>query len=77
MHAKCSGLKGKLKDDQGYVCPRCHGLTRPIDGQPLTEVVVGDQTLDVVDKFCYLGDTLSSVGCCTSAWGKFRDCFLS
>ena len=80
VHARCSGLTGKIRKDPGYVCPRCRGLARPIDGRPVTEVVVGDQTLDVVDEFCYLGDTLSSGGGCTSAiinrckvaWGKFR-----
>ena len=46
----------------------------------MTEDVDCDKTLDVTDKFCYLGDTLSSGGGCTSAfnnrrnvaWGKFR-----
>ena len=59
-------------------------MTRPIDGRPVTEVVVGDKTLDVVDEFCYLGDTLSSGGDCTSAiinrckvaWGKLRKSLL-
>ena len=42
-------------------------LARPNDGPPVTEVVVGDKTLDVVDVFCYLGDILSSGRGCTSA----------
>ena len=67
--------------DPGFVCLRCRGLARPIDGHQVTEVV-GDKTLDVVDKFCYLCNTLCSVGGCRSlsaiikrckdASGKFR-----
>ena len=54
---------------------------RPIDGRPFLKVKVGDSLLDAVDRFCYLGDTLSAGGGCTtaaiarcrSAWGKFRE----
>ena len=80
VHSKCSGVSGRLRADPEFVCPRCSGLARPIDGRPVTEVVIDDRTLDVVDEFCYLGDMLSSGGGCTSAiinrckvaWGKFR-----
>ena len=39
----------------------------PIDWRLVTEVIVGDKTLDVVDRFCLLGDTLSSGSGCISA----------
>ena len=73
------GLSGMLRVDLGFVWPRCRGFACPIDGRPVTDVV-GDKTLDVVDDFCYLGDTLSPGDNCTSAiinkckvvWGKFR-----
>ena len=79
-NARCSRLTGKIREDSGSLCPRCRGLARPIDGCPVTEVVIGDKTLDVVDLFYYLGDTLSSGGVCTSAiinrckvaWSKIR-----
>ena len=40
-----------------------------------------DKKLDVVDSFCYLGDTIGAGGGCDlsvitrirSAWGKFRE----
>ena len=35
------------------------GLERPIDGQPMTEIKVADVTLEVMDSFCYLGDSLN------------------
>ena len=81
VHKKCSGIKGPLRPDPHYKCPRCLGTARPIDGRPLKEVKVGDETLEVVPDFCYLGDSLSSGGgCelaaitrCKSAWKKFRE----
>ena len=39
-----------------YVCPRCRGQTRPIDGRPVTQVDVDGTLLDVEASFCYLGD---------------------
>lgn len=46
----------------------------------MTEVMVGDEKLEAVPEFCYLGDMLSAGGgCdlaavtrCKCAWGKFR-----
>ena len=51
-----------------------------IDGTQSLEVEVGNEKLEVVPKFCYLGDMLSAGGCfelaaitrCIYAWGKFR-----
>ena len=65
-------MKGGIKQ-LVYVCPRCLGVVRPIDGHFAT-------FLDVESTFCYLGDTLNSLGGCEHAikarccvvWGKFR-----
>ena len=54
---------------------------RLVDGRPFKEVEVGDCVLEVVDRFCYLGDMLSAGGGCIVAatarskyaWGKFRE----
>ena len=81
VHKKCSGIAGPLTPDPNYMCPRCLGTARPIDGRPLKEVTVGDQKLEAVAEFCYLGDMLSGGGgCklaatvrCKTAWGKFRE----
>ena len=81
VHKRCSGIEGVLKPDPNYICPRCKGTARPIDGRPIKEVPVGEHKLEVVTEFCYLGDMLSSGGgCevaatvrCKTAWGKFRE----
>ena len=80
MHHRCSGITGRLVADPDYVCPRCRGVARPIDGRPVTCVEVDGTPLDVEASFCYLGDMLcSGGGCdraiaarCCAAWGKFR-----
>ena len=81
-YKKCSGLK-TLSEDLSYEFPRCRGVPgiRPVDGCPFKEVEVGDCVLEAVDRFCYLGDTLSAGGGCMAAaivrcrcaWGKFRE----
>ena len=76
---KCSGIVGRLANNPLYVCPRCLGTARPIDGRPVTNIVVNGSELDAENKF-YLGDMLSSGGGCNQAikarcsvaWGKFR-----
>ena len=80
-HKNCSGIVGKLKPDPSFVCPRCCGLARPIDCRTVTEVLLNGEKLDVVDCFCYLGDSVSPGGGCQvavttrirCAWGKFRE----
>ena len=79
VHQKCSGLK-RVVADPNYVCRRCKGEARPIDGRTVTEVDINGTMLDVEATFCYLGDMLCSGGGCDSAiaarccaaWGKFR-----
>ena len=79
---KCSGVIGSLKSNPDYRCSRCKGTARPIDGRPHNEwLLVQDKKLDVVDSFCYLGDTICAGGGCDSsvitrirsAWGKLRE----
>ena len=65
VHKKCSGIRGRLTDDPNYICPRCRGSARPIDGRPVTEVTVEGCQMKVVSEFIYLGDMLSLGGGCT------------
>ena len=67
-YKKCSGLK-TLSEDLSYECPRCRGVpgVRPVDGRPFKEVEVGDCVLEVVDRFCYLGDITR-----VAPWGPDR-----
>ena len=82
MHKKCSGIKGRLLRESEFTCARCLGTARAIDGRHSLEVEhveVGNEKLEVVLEFCYLGDMLSvGGGCelaaitrCKCAWGKF------
>ena len=81
VHHGCSGVKGKLKEDPSFKCNRCLGTARQIDARPCTEFEVGNDMLEAVDSFCYLGDMVSASGGCERAiitrikcaWGKFRE----
>ena len=65
VHKKCSGVTGSLKSNPDYRCSRCKGTARPIDGRPHNEwLLMQDKKLDVVDSFCYLGDTIGAGGGC-------------
>jgi len=59
----------------------CRGCMNPVTGTGHTSVDIrGDANLELVDKFCYLGDTLSVDGDADAAmettirigWNKFR-----
>ena len=80
VHKKCSGIKGPLRPDPEFRCARCLGTAQAISEREVSEVEVGNEKLEVVPEFCYLGDMLSAGGgCelaaitrCKCAWGKFR-----
>ena len=80
VHKKCSDIKGPLRPDSEFRCARCLGTARAIDGRQFLQVEVGNEKLEVVPEFCYLGNMLSAGGgCelaaitrCKCAWGKFR-----
>ena len=80
VHQRCTEFK-KIKEDPSYKCKRCRGEARPIDGRPQESVFVGEDVLDTVASFCYLGDSQSAAGGCSvaaitrvkSAWKKFNE----
>ena len=73
----CGGCKRWLHE---FRCARCLGTARAIDEREVSEVEVGNEKLEVVPEFCYLGDMLSAGGGyelaaitrCKCVWGKFR-----
>ena len=79
MHKKCSSIKGLFPPDSEFRYARCLGTARAFN-ERLLEVEAGNEKLEVVQKFCYLGDMLSAGGGCAlaaiirckCAWGKFR-----
>ena len=55
VHKKCSGIKGPLRPDPEFRCARCLGTARAIDEREVLEVEVGNEKLEVIPEFCYLG----------------------
>ena len=76
-------MKGSLCNaSQSFIC-RCCQANRPITDGLNTDLhpdIGNEVSLEKVDKFCYLGDTLDADGRCDSAvttrvrsaWKKFR-----
>ena len=61
VHKKCSGIKGSMyKLMRSFIC---RGCSNPVISTGHTSVDFGaSANLEVVDKFCYLGDMLSVDG---------------
>ena len=61
VHRKCSGIKGSMyKVMKTFVCRDC---MNPVTSTGCTSVDIGvNANLELVDKFCYLGDMLSVDG---------------
>ena len=78
VHAKCNGLKGQLAKAINFVCSQCSSGA-VADRNNEKKVMLAGSNLEVVDKFCYLGDMLnagaksSTVTRVRSGWKKFRE----
>ncbi len=73
-------MKGNLSKVSNFICPACLG--RVDSGPPVADNIVLDgNELEVVNKFCYLGDMLDAKGGAESSsiarvqigWKKFKD----
>ena len=82
VHKTCTRICGRLAENARCVrCDRCSSLARLIDGCPCNSIALGTQTLEAVDSFSYLGDTINADYGCThgaiarprSAWGKLTE----
>ena len=62
MHKMCSSLEGRLRSVPVYKCMKCTGEIRPLEGLPEEYVAVSNESLEVVNKFCCLGDIISAAG---------------
>jgi len=61
VHKKCSGIKGSIyKVMRSFICRGC--LHTVISTGPTSVDIGASANLEVVDKFCYLGDMLSVGG---------------
>jgi len=58
LHKKCSGIKGGMyKVTKTFIC---RGCVNQVTGTVRTSVDIGvNANLELVDRFCYLDDTLS------------------
>ena len=80
VHHRCSKVAGKLAVVANFTCPSCVRQTQPAAQTP-SSVTLAGCNLEVVEKFCYLGDMLeagggaeaSSVTRVQCGWKKFRD----
>ena len=82
VHKICSEITGPLRSNDDFRCKRCEGKARPIDVRPQkTWKLSPEEEIELVDSFCYLGDTVGAGGGCDlsvikrvrCAWGKFRE----
>jgi len=68
VHRKCSGMKGSKYEVMKSFVSR--GCSNPVINTGYTSVDIGASAqLEVVDKFCYLGDILSVDGDADAAVG--------
>ena len=51
VHKKCSGMKGPIPPDPNVL----DVWAQPIDGRPMEVVRIGEDRLEVIPEFCYLG----------------------
>jgi len=67
VHRKCSGIKDIMyKVMTTFVCRRC---MNPVAGTGCTSVDIGvNANLELLDKFCYLGDMLSVTEMLMQLW---------
>jgi hypothetical protein len=81
VHHRCSRVKGKLRENMDFKCQVCvAGRQNRMDEK--RELVLGpESTLEIADKFCYLGDMTGAGGGVVEAitarikcaWAKFRE----
>ena len=69
VHKKCSGIKGSMSKVAKSLI--CRGCLNPVTSAGRTSVDIGATAkLELVDKFCYLGDMLSGWRCWCSCGGQ-------
>ena len=61
VHKSCSGIPGPLIEDASFKRHKCAGNIPP-SARGETESLLGNEKLEVVDDFCYLGDVTDQTG---------------
>ena len=78
VHKRCSGVRGALNNVANYVCGRCND-SEEVEDESIMKF--GEDEVEVVKQFCYLGDMLGVDGDVDRAvtsriragWMKFKD----
>src|SRR5437867_543084 len=81
IHRRCGGVVGRLAKVGDLKCRNCSEGGAKVVNEVRQFVVEAGEELEVVDKFCYLGDVIGKGGGAEEAsrarvrcaWGKFRD----
>ena len=81
IHQKCSVTKTKLRNNVGFKCVTCVTVRQDMLGKMHEIALRPGSILEVVDKFCYLGDMIGAGGGAEEAsrarvrcsWSKFRE----
>src|SRR6059036_3042747 len=81
IHGRCSRVVGGLAKVKDFKCRNCSGGGMKVVDGVGQFVLEAREELEVVDKFCYLGDFIGKGGGAEEAsrarvrcaWGKFRD----
>ena len=61
VYKTCSGIPGPLIEDASFKRHKCAGNIPP-SARGETESLLGNEKLEVVDDFCYLGDVTDQTG---------------
>ena len=71
VHKKCNGISGSLTPDTSFMCKRCTGQGRPVEGKTIIKVTVGKGKLDVVSDclFSVGGYEVAFITRCRVEWG--------
>ena len=61
VHARCSRVKGKFAEVKDFVCNSCSSPSLDTCEEE-ENIVIGNSSYEAVQRFCYLGDMLSTGG---------------
>ena len=81
IHKGCSGVVGSLQKMVSFTCRNCTEGGAKVTDEVKQFVLGNNDKIEVVEKFCYLGDVIgkgggaeeSSIARVRCAWGKFMD----
>ena len=81
IYHRCSNIRGCVRPDPNFECQKCCQERKMTPASQVKHVNIGNEKLEVVRSFCYLGDVTSKSGSChsattshiKSAWKKFQN----